>query len=66
MRFIDPDGMLSRDFINDLLEKSQNGSTWTNQGDGSFSDGNGQKVQKQGGDQDDLLNRRKGDIGVGF
>lgn len=47
MRFIYPDGMLSKDFIDDLWKKSQNGSTWTNQGDGSFSDGNGETVQEK-------------------
>lgn len=47
IRFIDPDGMLSRDFINDLWNKSHDGSTWTNQGDGNFSDSNGETVQEK-------------------
>ncbi|WP_434398242.1 hypothetical protein [Sphingobacterium spiritivorum] len=45
IRFIDPDGMLSQSFLDDIWNKSQNESTWTNQGDGSFSDGQGQTVQ---------------------
>lgn len=32
-------------FFDDIWNKSQNESTWTNQGDGSFSDGQGQTVQ---------------------
>ncbi|UIR55479.1 hypothetical protein LZQ00_14550 [Sphingobacterium sp. SRCM116780] len=48
IRFIDPDGMLSQSFIDNLLNTSNDGqTTWTNQGDGSFSDGNGNSVEEQ-------------------
>lgn len=36
--------MLSQSFIDDLWNKSGNNTTWTNNGDGSFSDGNGNSV----------------------
>lgn len=36
--FIDPDGMLSQSFI-DRMMNSENGTTWTNNDDGTFSDG---------------------------
>lgn len=47
IKFTDPDGMLSQSFIDDLWNKSENGSNWTNQGDGNFADGNGNNVQEQ-------------------
>lgn len=52
IRFIDPDGMLSQSFLDDLWNKSSNGTKWTNQGDGSFSDGNGNSVIDQDPPQD--------------
>ncbi|UIR57988.1 hypothetical protein LZQ00_09255 [Sphingobacterium sp. SRCM116780] len=53
IRFIDPDGMLSQSFIDNLLNTSNDGqTTWTNQGDGSFSDGNGNYVEHQDSPQD--------------
>lgn len=41
-RFIDPDGMLSQDVINELWSKSdENKDTkWTNSGNGTFTHGN--------------------------
>lgn len=47
IRFIDPDGMLSKDFINDLWEKSGDKSRWKNQGDESFSNKDGEKVEEK-------------------
>lgn len=48
VHFIDPDGMLSQSFLDDILSKSsQSGTTWTNNGDASFSDGNGNTVADQ-------------------
>jgi len=42
----------SQSFLDDFWNKSQNGSSWTNQGDGSFSDGNGQPVKDEKPPQD--------------
>jgi len=42
----------SQSFLDDFWNKSQNGSSWTNQGDGSFSDGNGQTVKDEKPPQD--------------
>jgi RHS repeat-associated protein len=39
--FIDPDGMLSEAFINDILKKSDNNTTWTFNDDGTASGSNG-------------------------
>jgi RHS repeat-associated protein len=39
--FIDPDGMLSQSFIDDLIKKSGDNTTWTNNNNGSFSSDNG-------------------------
>ncbi|HEU4495863.1 MAG TPA: RHS repeat-associated core domain-containing protein, partial [Flavobacterium sp.] len=40
--FLDPDGMLSRSFIDNLWKNSGSGSTtWTNNDDGTFSSSNG-------------------------
>jgi len=45
INFIDPDGMLSQPFIDDIMKKSTNGSTtWKNDGNGNFSDGKGNTV----------------------
>jgi RHS repeat-associated protein len=45
IRFVDPDGMLSQDVINDIWNKSGDGETkWTNE-KGTFSNGNGDKVE---------------------
>jgi hypothetical protein len=44
IKIIDPDGMISQSFFDELWNKSQNGSNWTNQGNGSIFDGNGQTV----------------------
>ncbi|MDN3693300.1 RHS repeat-associated core domain-containing protein [Chryseobacterium tructae] len=42
---IDPDGMLSKSFIDEMMSKSTGGkTTWTNDGNGNFSDGNGNSV----------------------
>ena len=41
--FLDPDGMLSQSFIDDLMKKSKNDTTWINNGDGTFSGSNGEK-----------------------
>jgi RHS repeat-associated protein len=43
--FIDPDGMLSQSFIDDLLKKSGSGETkWTNNNNGSFSSNTGESA----------------------
>ena len=40
--FVDPDGMLSQSFIDDLMKKSQsNETTWTNNNNGTFSSNTG-------------------------
>lgn len=40
--FVDPDGRLSKSFINELIKKSGGGETkWTNNDDGTFSGSNG-------------------------
>ncbi|UOB16292.1 RHS repeat domain-containing protein [Abyssalbus ytuae] len=39
--FIDPDGMLSKSFLDELWKKSDNETTWTNNNDGTFSGSNG-------------------------
>ncbi|MDZ7900696.1 MAG: RHS repeat-associated core domain-containing protein [Arcicella sp.] len=46
-RFIDPDGMMARGLVDDLWDKSGENTTWTNNGDGSFSIAN---TQTGGGD----------------
>ena len=51
MRFIDPDGMLSKDFISNLWDKSGDNTTWTNNGNGGFEGDNGSAVQA-GDDKD--------------
>ncbi|ASK32356.1 sugar-binding protein [Chryseobacterium sp. T16E-39] len=43
INFVDPDGMLSRSFIDQLMS-SASGTTWTNTGNGNFSDGNGNTI----------------------
>ena len=43
--FIDPDGMLSQSFIDDLIKKSGSGETkWTNNDNGSFSSNTGESA----------------------
>ncbi|KAB1230975.1 RHS repeat-associated core domain-containing protein [Chryseobacterium viscerum] len=45
IRFIDPDGKLSQSFMDDLMNKSKGiRTTWTNDGNGNFSDGKGNTV----------------------
>jgi len=59
VHFIDPDGMLSQSFLDDIWSKSsQNGTTWTSNGDASFSDGNGNTVAEQ---QQDPVKTKIGD-----
>jgi|GEM_PF-4647827 len=41
----DPSGADSESFIMDLFNNSSSGTTWTNNGNGSFSDGNGNTEQ---------------------
>lgn len=48
--FIDPDGRLSKSFLDDLWNKSGNNTTWTNDGSGNFSDGNGNSVRDSASD----------------
>lgn len=43
--FLDPDGMLSQSFI-DKIMSSASGTTWTNTGNGTFSDGDPEKKVK--------------------
>ena len=47
--FIDPDGMLSQAFINDLIKKSDNNSEtkWVNKGNGDFSASNGESAKAE-------------------
>ena len=45
MRFIDPDGMISKGLIDDLWDKSDDNTTWTNNGNGGFEGDNGSAVQ---------------------
>lgn len=37
MYFLDPDGMLDQSFIDELIKKSGNDTTWTNNNDGTFT-----------------------------
>lgn len=58
--FLDPDGMLSKSFIDDLMKKSNaDGETkWTNNDDGTFSGSNGktadtgESTEETGGDKE--------------
>ena len=45
LRFIDPDGMLPKGLIDDLWNKSDDNTTWTNNGNGAFEGDNGGSVQ---------------------
>ncbi|MEN5231894.1 hypothetical protein [Sphingobacterium faecium] len=58
IKIIYPDGMLSQSFLDEIWNKSQNGSNWTNQGEGSFSDGNGKTVQEQDRSQKNFLKKK--------
>jgi RHS repeat-associated protein len=49
LRFTDPDGMIPRGLIDDLWNNSDENTTWTNNGDGSFGGDNGQTVQDDKG-----------------
>ena len=42
--FIDPDGMLSQSFIDEMWQKSGDDTTWTNNNDGTFSASNGESA----------------------
>jgi RHS repeat-associated protein len=55
LRFIDPDGMISRGFFDDLWSNSDDGAntTWTNNGDGSFLGDNGRLVNDDKGKEKD-------------
>ncbi|WP_333625493.1 DUF6443 domain-containing protein [Sphingobacterium siyangense] len=69
IRFIDPDGMISRSFLSKIIEGSNfNSSFWQNMGDGSFS--NGDEVirddeppvadnRQNGNDQDDPKKKKQ-------
>ena len=53
IKYIDPDGMLSQSFIDDLWKNSGSGITnWTNNGNGTFSSNSGNTVGTGEGDQD--------------
>ena len=54
LRFIDPDCMNAQDLINDIWNKSQNGSTWTNNNNGTFSSNDGQTASANE-KQDDII-----------
>ncbi|QAA81957.1 hypothetical protein EI546_09580 [Aequorivita sp. H23M31] len=41
----DPTGADSESFLRDLFDRSESGTTWTNTGNGTFSDGNGNTAQ---------------------
>ncbi|BDB55419.1 hypothetical protein GENT5_17240 [Flavobacterium ammoniigenes] len=58
--FIDPDGMLSQSFIDDLWNKSGNDTTWTNNNDGTFSGNNGESADTGEGGGDDDKKKKKG------
>lgn len=47
IHFIDPDGRLSQSFLDDLWNKSVNNTTWTNDGNGNFSDGRGHVISEE-------------------
>lgn len=48
LRFIDPDGMISKGLIDDIWDKSDENTTWTNNGSGGFEGDNGSAVQAEG------------------
>lgn len=41
----DPTGADSESFLKELFDRSENGTTWTNNGNGNFSDGDGNTAQ---------------------
>jgi len=49
--FIDPDGMLSKGFMMQIWESSEHSTLWTNNDDGSFSNGEGVTILAE--DQED-------------
>jgi len=62
--FIDPDGMLSQSFIDDIIKKSGSDTTWTNNNNGTFSANNGESADAgedsgDSGDQQDQEDRKK-------
>lgn len=58
--FIDPDGMLSQSFIDNLWNKSGNNTTWTNNDDGTFSGNNGQNVSSD--EEEDYRRDKAGNL----
>jgi RHS repeat-associated protein len=62
IRFIDPDGMNAQDLINDIWNKSQNGSTWTNNNDGTFSSNDGQTAST--GEEPNQSGNTQKDVGI--
>lgn len=49
--FVDPDGMLSQSFI-DEMKSSASGTTWTNNGDGTFTRNEGEDIDYYGNEID--------------
>jgi hypothetical protein len=66
LRFIDPDGMISRGFFDDLWDNSDDNTTWTNNGDGSFLGSNGNIVEEEDKGKNVSTGRGGGDDGTPF
>ncbi|MCL9768863.1 RHS repeat-associated core domain-containing protein [Flavobacterium sp. HXWNR69] len=61
--FVDPDGMLSQSFIDEMWNKSGDGETkWTNNGNGSFSNSNGESISS--GEHDSAGSNSDSDTGI--
>jgi RHS repeat-associated protein len=60
MFFLDPDGMLSDSFLNDLWNKSGSKTTWTNNNNGTFASNDGQSVSDGSVPPDDITVNSKG------
>lgn len=60
MYFLDPDGMLSDSFINELWNKSGDNTKWTNNNDGTFSGDNGETASDGETPPDDITVNSKG------
>ena len=59
--FLDPDGMLSESFI-DKMKNSADGTTWTNNNNGTFSSNSGQTIDNNGNNQNDEGDPKKAQI----
>ena len=62
LRFIDPDGMASQSFLDDIMANSKGeNTTWINMGDGNFSKGSGPIVSDREATGNNDNNQQEGD-----